>query len=177
MIIPEGNNIINCSVFWNEGFIFKQSLTFYNLVKSKSCVLTPWLHEPEFDFDWITNPPSSKGLTREPPQTDCQKLTLSDFRPKTGARREGLQCEAEWWQRASSLTVDQRWVGGQSVQLVGMRRVPNKVERWNHMPVTRILWTSSHMLHCNNSVSPPAQHITHSPQIFHIQQLNANQFY
>lgn len=51
---------------------------------------------------------SSKGLTRELPQTDCQKLTLSDSGPKSGARSEGLQSEAERRQRASSLTVDQR---------------------------------------------------------------------
>lgn len=69
----------------------------------------PWLYElvsglGELQIDLL----SSKGLTRELPQTDCQKLTLSDSRPKSGARSEGLQSEAERRQRASSLTVDQR---------------------------------------------------------------------
>lgn len=88
--------------------------------------------------------PSSKGWTRELPQTDCQKLSVSDFRPKSGARSKGLQSEAERRQRASSLTVDQRWVGGQSVQLVGMRRVRSAAQRGNRMPVTSILRTYTH---------------------------------
>lgn len=91
-----------------------------------------------FWFEWITNRSSLfwGGLTRELPQTDCQKLTLSDSGPKSGVRSEGLQSEADRPRRVSSLTADQRWVGGQSVQLVGMRRAQNAAERRDHMPLT-----------------------------------------
>ena len=90
-----------------------------------------------FWFEWITNRSSRfwGGLTRELPQTDCQKLTLSDSGPKSGVRSEGLQSEAERRRRASSLTADQRWVGGQSVQLVGMRRAQNAAERRDRTPL------------------------------------------
>lgn len=106
----------------------------------------PWLYVPffsglsELQMDLL----SSKDLSRELPQTDCQKLAPSDSGPKSGARSEGLQSEAERQQRASSLTVDQRWVGGQSVQLVGMRRAQNAVGRWAHTPVTSILRKVAH---------------------------------
>lgn len=120
-----------------------------------------------FWFEWITNRSSLfwGGLTRELPQTDCQKLTLSDSGPKSGVRSEGLQSEADRRRRASSLTADQRRVGGQSVQLVGTRRAQNAAERRDRMPLTgRVadMHSSSLTLISAGDPSPCTQH---NPQI------------
>lgn len=124
----------------SDSFISPDSITFCCLIKLTNhiyCDASAGFFFFFFWFEWITNRSSRfwGGLTRELPQTDCQKLTLSDSGPKSGVRSEGLQSEAERRRRASSLTADQRWVGGQSVQLVGMRRAQNAAERRDRTPL------------------------------------------
>lgn len=77
-----------------DSFISPDSVTFCSLIKLTNCMHCDALGRSgrcsglnELQMALL----SSKGLNRELPQTHCQKLALSDFRPKSGVRNEGLQ--------------------------------------------------------------------------------------
>lgn len=136
--------MILCFLFVKSGreidsFISPDCVTFCGLIKLTNCMHCDALGRSgrrsglnELQMALL----SSEGLTMELPPTDCHKLALSDFGPKSGVRSEDLQS----WATAESKLFWQ-WIKDEWEVKVYSWWGWGAAARWNHMPVASILRT------------------------------------